>query len=94
MDKKTLRKPEPKKPELPAKPLPEIEAMNNALNQLIEIFRTSKDVSGMTDKIISLLASRIEAVESKVEKKKPNDWEFDVKRDGKGFISKVNARAV
>jgi len=25
---------------------------------------------------------------------KANQWEFDVKRDGKGFISKVNAKAV
>jgi len=101
LDKKTLRKPEPKKPELPLKPLPEIEAMNKALNQLVEIFRTSKDISDRNDKVAEFLSKRVDALESKGPDVRPMITGLTVtKRDNKDFIKDVefvyksSARAV
>jgi len=96
LDKKDLKPvekplpPEPKKPE----PRPELEAMNKTLEQVLEIYKTSKDECDKNDKIMLFLAKRLELVEGRIEKKKADGWEFDIERDSNGFISKVNARAV
>ena len=81
--------PEPKKPE----PRPELEAMNKTLEQILEIYKDSKNQLEMTNKIISLLADRMSVVDTKGERE-PSDWEFDIYRDDKGFIARVTARAV
>lgn len=95
LDMFKLKAIEPKKPELPPKPTPEIEAMNKTLNQLMEIFRTSKDLSDRNDRISELLAERINALENKKQEIKPMETKpiitglKVIKRDSKDFIQNI-----
>ena len=95
LDKKALKKPEPEKSEPPPKPLPEIETMNKVLNQLIEIFRTSKDISDRNDKVAEFLAKRVESLESKIERKeKPKNFDIVPERGKDGYAKKYSIRFI
>ena len=97
LDRRLLERPKPIASEKPAAPdpLPEIEAMNKVLNQLVEIFRTSKDISDRNDKVAEFLAKKVEALESRMGRpEKPRDFDIIPERGEKDLATKYKVRFI
>ena len=69
--------------------------MNKVLDQLVEIFRTSKDISERNDKVAEFLAKKVEALESKIEKKeKLKNFDIVPERGKDGYAKKYSIRFI